>query len=152
MKKTVLAFTIAGTLVGLIGGYAIGFYNADERQDEKQNEKIIAEINRLSKIKEMPIVHLDEQTSEVYMGREKLIANEGEENIISETFEIIDIDNGKLLGENSRGEGEDITFDKKVFTTMGFKPDFGSIYRVGWEESDYKNKEWDKVVLLEQLK
>ncbi|CAK6477494.1 hypothetical protein ACPOM7_17790 [Peribacillus castrilensis] len=152
MKKTVLAFTVAGALVGLGGGYAIGFHNADEMQDKKQDQKIIAEINRLAKIKEMPVIQLDKQTSEVYMGKERRMANEGEENIITETFEISEIENGHIRGEKIEGKGEGIYYQTEVFTTMGFHPNYGDIFRVGWEESDYENKEWDKVVVLEQLK
>ena len=153
MKKTVAAFTIAGTLVGLSGGYAIGFYNADQRQDEKQNEKIIGEINRLANIKERPRVELDQQTSMEYMGRERLVSSEGEESIISDTYEIINIISDELVVESAREEdGDNITFDKKIFTSKGFHPDYGDIYRVGWKESDYNHQEWDKVVLVEQIK
>ncbi|CAH0291773.1 hypothetical protein [Peribacillus sp. Bi134] len=151
MKKTVLAFTVAGALVGL-GGYAIGFHNADEMQDNKQDQKIIAEINRLAKIKEMPVIQLDTQTSEVYMGKERRMATEGGENIITETFEISEIKNGHIRGEKIEGKGEGIYYQTEVFTTMGFQPNYGDIFRVGWEESDYENKEWDKVVVIEQLK
>ncbi|AZV45690.1 hypothetical protein BAOM_p037 (plasmid) [Peribacillus asahii] len=149
MKKTVVAFTIAGTLVGLSGGYAIGFYNADQRQDEK----IIGEINRLANIKERPRVELDQQTSMEYMGRERLVSSEGEESIISDTYEIITMESDEIVVESAREEdGDNITFDKKIFTSKGFHPDYGDIYRVGWKESDYNHQEWDKVVLVEQIK
>lgn len=165
MKKTITGIVLAGTLtVGALGGYTFGQHQSTEQLGHQQiaiAQQQKAQLQQLKKImtlnntqaEQMTAIQMDKQTSDVYMGKTKLIGTEDEPTIISETFEITEImKDGHFRGEKMQGTGEGIYYTVKEFEDMGFKIDYGNIYRVGWEEKDYEDENWDKIAVVEQLK
>jgi hypothetical protein len=166
MKKSIKALTIGTTLfVGLCGGYASGVAVTTDKLADKQiaiAQQQKAQMNQLKTImiknnlqnEQMTAIQMDKKTSDIYMGKQKLIGTEDEENIISETFEVTEImKDGHFRAEKADGTtGEGIYYTVKEFKDMGFNIDYGNIYRVGWNEDDYENENWDEIAVVEQIK